>query len=148
MCQICKEIGQNCWWWRYIGYWMNKITCLSFCVYVFFVAGSADMQKIGTKYCPYCKYCPFYLIRHDQSHVNKLTVDVWRWPKSLFVRLASHGWGGWHCWRRSEDKALHSLGHAWATRLAPDLHTVHPPPTWGPTGSRTQPPPHIHTRAQ
>lgn len=41
------------------------------------------------------------------------------------MRSASRGWGGGHCWRRSEDKALHSLGHAWATRLAPDLHTVH-----------------------
>lgn len=59
-----------------------------------------------------------------------------RWPKSLFVRLAGQSWGGERCWRRSEDKARHSPGHAWATLLAPDLHTVHSPAS-GPTGSCT-----------
>lgn len=72
-----------------------------------------------------------------------------RWPKSLFVRLAGQNWGGEHCWRHSEDKPRHSPGHAWVTRLAPDLHTVHTPAS-GPTGScactctRT----HTHTRTQ
>lgn len=59
-----------------------------------------------------------------------------RWPKSLFVSLAGQSWGGKHCWRHSEDKARHSPGHAWATQLAPDLHTVHTPAS-GPTGSHT-----------
>lgn len=66
-----------------------------------------------------------------------------RWPKSLFVKLAGQSWGGEHCWRHSEDKPRHSPGHAWATRPAPDLHTVHTPAS-GPTGSRTCARTHTH----
>lgn len=88
----------------------------------------------------------------DQIHVNKLTVDAWRWPKSLFAGLASHGWGGWHRWMRTQDKALHSLGHAWATRLAPDLHTVHTHPNiWAnrePHTASSTHPAHAHGRSE
>lgn len=146
MCHFFGEIALNLWRQgeiitRYISYWMNKITSLSFYVHVFFVAGSTDMRAdfcnsnwrdclcwestSKVQWNTRRKILHTLLHTDDQSHVNKLSVDAWRWPKSLFVRFSSHGWGGWHCWRHSEDKALHSLGHAWATRLAPDLHTVH-----------------------
>lgn len=59
--------------------------------------------------------------------------------------LAGPGWGGEHCWRRSEDKARHSPGHAWATRLDPDLNTAHTRAS-GPTGSYTCM--HTHTPTQ
>lgn len=42
-----------------------------------------------------------------------------------------------------KDKTRHSPGHGWATRLAPDLHTVHKQAS-GPTGRHTQE--HTHTQ--
>lgn len=107
---------------------------------------------VADKYPNHRQYHP-YIIRVSHSEpLHKLTVDSEvgreggegrgsRWPKSLFVRLAGQSRGGEHCWRRSEDKTRHSPGHAWATRLAPDLHTVHKQAS-GPTGSYT----HTHTQ--